>query len=87
MSVRLKCYVASKSENVHNPGGERIGSVALVPVTSGSAENAQFYRWTPSGRLEFQSVNQRALDALPLGAEVYVDLSVIPAEAPPVNDQ
>lgn len=78
MSVRLKFFVSSKQEAANTPGGEKVGSGKLSPVTTGSEENKSFYRWTPSGSIEFSSINQSALDALPLGAEVYIDLKVVP---------
>jgi hypothetical protein len=83
MSVRLKFTVAEHKSSltaVRGADGEwkqqRIGTVILRPVTSGSAENQQFYQWTPSGQIEFGTINEAALDALPLGAEVYVALDV-----------
>lgn len=77
MSVRLKCLVSEKKSNTSTKGGEEYGSVTLVPITSGSDENKEFYKWTPGGRLEFGTVNQKALDYLKLGSEVYIDITVI----------
>lgn len=80
MSVRLKFFVSSRSEACYGPGQQKVGSVKLNPVTSGSEENKAFYQYTPSGMVEFATINEAALEALPLGAEVYIDLTVVPKE-------
>lgn len=78
MATRLKFFVTNKSESMHTIGVEKIGSVKLVPVTSGSEENKSFYKYTPMGAIEFSTINQAALEELPLGAEVYITLEVVP---------
>jgi hypothetical protein len=56
----------------------------MFPVTSGSPENDQFFRYTPSGALTLGTINQAAFDQFVAGAEYYVDVSrVPPAVAPP----
>lgn len=77
MPVRLKFFISSKSESM-SPGSEKLGSVKLVPVTSGSDENKSFYKYTPMGEITFSTINQSALEELPLGSEVYITLDVIP---------
>jgi|SRR3954462_14794998 hypothetical protein len=78
MKVRLKFFVNTKQEQVYSPGQEKMGSVSLAPVSGGSEENKEFWKYTPAGGLNFSSINQSALDALPLGAECYIDIEVVP---------
>lgn len=86
MAVKLKFRVARRiEESVYS--GDPIGHVELYPVTGGSEENKQFYKWTPAGKIEFGSINKAALDELPLGAEVYVTLEVAPPAPVPVGGE
>lgn len=76
MSVKLKFRVSHKTEQLDH-AGKRLGSVHLYPVSGGanaSDENKQFYEFTPGGKIEFSTINQAALDSLPLGGEVYVTI-------------
>lgn len=72
MSVRAKFKVESvlHSQNGHN--------VVLFPVTSGSDENKEFYKYTPGGKIELSTINVAAAEQFVPGKEVYVDFS--PAE-------
>lgn len=54
------------------------GSVTLFPVVGGSAENDEFYRWTPGGSVQLSTVNGRAFDQFEVGKQYYVDFT--PAE-------
>ena len=87
MPVRLKFKVTKKNEYLgytYRDGQnrtERVGGVELYPVTDGSEENKQFYAATPSGRIEFGTINQAALDSLPLGAECYITIEPVPAQS------
>lgn len=44
----------------------------FYPVSSGSEENKTFWKYTPSGKLEFQTVNDEAVQMLDLGKEYYI---------------
>lgn len=74
MSVRAKFRVESK---VVNEGGDEAGTgaVTLVAVTSGSKENDDFFRYTPSGRLQMGLVNVAALAQFEIGDEFYIDFT------------
>lgn len=50
-------------------------SCKWTAVSSGSEENKQFFKWTPSGELNVYSVNAAAVDSLKLGAEYYLDIT------------
>ena len=76
MKVLLKFKVTQQSQQAAWNGPGLIGSVKLNPVTNGSDENKKFFEATPGGQIEFSTVNEAALKALPIGAEVYVTLEV-----------
>lgn len=69
MNVRAKFRV---HELTAYETGHRI---LLRPVTSGSEENAQFYKWTPGGEIVLQTINPEAAKEFSPGAEFYVDFT------------
>ena len=69
MSVRAKFKVTEKEVDEHG-----CGDVRLEAVTSGSPENDEFFKWTPSGELRMGTINGNALAQFELGDEFYVDL-------------
>lgn len=72
MSVRAKFKVSSVTEI---EGG--LKSVKLQPVTSGSQENAEFYKWTPSGSIDLSTINEAASAQFKPGLEFYVDFTPV----------
>lgn len=59
-----------------NPGNITDGvgkSITLSPVTTGSKENEEFYRWTPGGNILLSTVNETAAAQFEVGKEFYVD--------------
>ena len=68
MSVRAKFKV----EAITRRSGDAF-TVELWPVTSGSEENAQFYKCTPSGKIELLTINAAAADQFEVGGEYYVE--------------
>lgn len=73
MSVRAKFKVESVTNRAS--GSE----IRLEPVTIGSEENAAFYRYTPGGKIELNTVNADAAKQFIPGKEYYVDFT--PADA------
>lgn len=73
MSVRAKFKVVSikRTQFMDGPGSV----VELSPVVSGSAENKEFYKWTPSGRIELGTINESAAEQFEIGKDYYVDFS------------
>lgn len=51
--------------------------VTLQPVTSGSPENEEFYKYTPGGSIKLSTVNLAAAQQFEPGNDYYVDF--IPA--------
>lgn len=76
MNVRAKFRVSEKTET------ESGFSVTLFPVTGGSAENEQFYKYTPGGKIELTTVNEAAASGFLVGCEYFADFT----PAPPADD-
>lgn len=82
VSVRCKFIVQSVTRSKNwDKSKPDLYSVKLGVVTSGSPENAAFYAATPGGTIEFTSINESAALSLPLGEEVYVDITPATAQA------
>lgn len=69
MSVRAKFKVESV---LHSQNGH---TVQLFPVTTGSDENKEFYKYTPGGKIELSTINPDAAKQFVPGGEVYVDFT------------
>lgn len=70
MTVRAKFKVQSITEV---EGGLKTAS--LTAVSSGSPENAEFFKWTPSARIELSTMNPVAAEQFVPGKEFYVDFT------------
>lgn len=76
MNVRAKMRCVSVSRD------QQTTVVRMEPVVSGSAENAEWSRWTPSGELRLGITNDKpAAGAFTPGAEYLVDITPAPAAA------
>jgi hypothetical protein len=78
--VRAKFYVTEKTEQPGTPNS--LFTVKMAPVTSGSKENAEFYKWTPGGSLLLGTINADVAAKLEVGKEYYLDISPAPAPVP-----
>lgn len=69
MTVRAKfrCTAKNQSESGY--------TLIFEPVTSGSAENDSFYKWTPWGKLEMGTVNPEAAEQFEPGKTYYLDFT------------
>lgn len=65
--AKMRCSMVQHTEVGH--------TVRVEPVTSGSEENDQFYRYTPSGHVELSVVSQETADLFRVGEEYYVDFT------------
>lgn len=72
MSVRAKFKV---EEITRTTSGH---AVRLVPVSSGSKENEEFFKWTPWGEIKIGTINADAASQFEPGKQFYVDFT--PAE-------
>lgn len=67
--VRAKFTCTNKEEV---DGGFKI---SLSPVTCGSAENEDFFKWTPYGSCSIGTINGSAAEEFEVGKEYYVDFT------------
>lgn len=74
MKVRAKFKVTQINKDIE----AKTGTVILEPVIGGSDENKAFFRYTPSGRIQMNILNESAINQFKLGNEYYVDFT--PAE-------
>jgi hypothetical protein len=70
MSVRAKFKVTSITYTEVNGA-----AVALSPVISGSKENEDFFKWTPSGEIRLSTINEDAAVQFKPGTQFYVDFT------------
>ena len=70
MKVRAKFKVQNVTES---EGG--LKSALLSPVTSGSKENEEFYKWTPGGQINLSTMNPAAAAQFVPGRVFYVDIT------------
>ena len=70
MSVRAKFKVQSVTES---EGG--LKTATLQPVVSGSPENAEFFKWTPSGSITLGTINPAVAEQFTPGTAFYVDFT------------
>lgn len=69
-TVRAKFKVATITES---EGGQK--TARLHPVTSGSPENVEFFKWTPGGSIDLSTLNPKAAEQFVPGREFYVDFT------------
>lgn len=51
--------------------------VTLEPVSSGSDENRDFFKWTPGGKIELQVVSSQTASQFKEGYDYYVDFTEV----------
>jgi hypothetical protein len=66
--AKFKCVELTQTEN-----GEKI---KLIPVSSGSKENENFFKWTPYGSIEIGTINTEAAKEFNVGKQYYVDFTL-----------
>lgn len=71
MSVRAKFKCTHKAPQ----DDEGAAEIRFEPVIDGSAENADFFKWTPWGDIRIGTVNPRAAEQFVEGKEYYVDFT------------
>lgn len=69
MRAKMKCISVTKTENGN--------SIKLQPVTIGSIENEEFFKWTPFGSCEIGTINDNFSERFVPGKEFYVDFSEV----------
>lgn len=69
--VRAKFKVDETSKNVYNE------KVILSPVSSGSRENEDFFKTTPSGKIELWVKNPEVMKQFEVGKQFYIDFTAV----------
>lgn len=67
---------------------ERIGEtdrLTFQPVTCGSPENSEFFRWTPAGQIDLWVVNPSVGERINVGTEFFLDFTPCAAAARPAK--
>lgn len=77
--VRCKFKVESYETRLDSSkiGAEEIRTVKLSVVYNDTEENKKFFKWTPTGSIQIGMLNKAAWEQFPLGAEVYVDFTLV----------
>lgn len=70
VAVRAKFKVVSVTEHEGD-----IKTAKLQAVSSGSAENAEFFKWTPSASIDLSTMNPAAAKHFVPGKQFYVDFT------------
>lgn len=70
MGVRAKFKVTSVTQSSGS-----LKTVQLQPVISGSEENKQFFKYTPSGQISLGVLNEAAAEQFAVDQEFYVDFT------------
>lgn len=68
--VRAKFRVTAMTET-----GDQAFMITLRPVTSGSPENDDFFKWTPGGCIELATINEKAAEQFQVGSSYYIDFT------------
>jgi len=71
VTCKMKCY----SKEISCEGTDQESTVLrFQAVCNGSPENEKFFKYTPSGELNFYTVNKAAADVIEQGEEYYIDI-------------
>ena len=68
MATRAKFVVTNKEDTIASGS-----TVKLSAVTSGSSENEDFYKYTPSGQITLYTINEKVASEFRVGTQYYVD--------------
>lgn len=69
LTVRCKFKCVGKEDNTDG------STVTLEPVTYGSKENEDFFKYTPYGSFYFGTINREAAKQFEVNKEYYIDLT------------
>jgi hypothetical protein len=72
MKVKAKFICNTVSKHKFNKQDQGSTTVILTPVTHGSEENRDFWKYTPSGNLEMHINNEAAEKYFEPGEEYYL---------------
>lgn len=79
-TVQAKFWVSEiKNHGSYGGIGDQVATVEMLPVSADTPENAQWSKYTPSGKIEMVITNPSAVEAFELGKTYLINIS--PAEA------
>ena len=78
-TVVTRCKFTCAQVTHRKDGNGMAYDYVFLPVLQGSPENTEFFKYTPSGRLEFSGIKA---DGFEVGEEYYLDLSLAVQPAP-----
>lgn len=56
---------------------ENGSEVKMLPVTRGSPENEEFFKWTPSGEIKIGLIKKEQAEVFQPGREFYIDMTPV----------
>lgn len=68
----MRCKVVCSMKQPYEDGFY----LSFYPVSSGSEENKQFFKYTPGGQITFNVLNLDVANNFEVGKEYYVDFSI-----------
>lgn len=69
----VRCKMTCEKMALNDDGS---ANIRLNAVYDGSPENKEFFKYTPSGQLSINSVNQTANALFVTGKEYYIDITL-----------
>jgi hypothetical protein len=69
-----RCKFVCVSKEIRGAGENQQHCFEFTPVTGGSDEDKSFWKWTPSGKLEFSCLNPNV--DFEVGKAYFLDLSL-----------
>lgn len=69
-----RCKFACVSKTISGAGENQTNTFVFTPVTGGNDENKSFWKWTPSGKLEFNCLNPNV--DFEIGKDYYLDITL-----------
>ncbi len=73
MGSKTICKFVCISKTIRGAGENQTNQFEFTPVTGDSPANKEFWKWTPSGKLEFQCLNPQVEFAV--GAEYMIEIT------------
>lgn len=81
MSVRAKFRVTNMTEKAD--GGF---AIQLSPVIADNPENAEFFKYTPAGSINLETINADAANQFEVNKDYYVDFTPAPMPQPEIGN-
>lgn len=77
-TVRCRFTCQTVTEQAPSYDGKRLFTVELAACYADDVETSKFFEATPSGKLEFGTINESAVAMFKPGKDYYLDLVPVP---------